>query len=499
MRLGVHHVMDRKEKIEERLELALRSAEPPTLEEVLEQVSTHGVLRGPVDWVFPAWMLYVEYATQRIAETFPLSEEERRQLLDFRDTLTRLLREAWMQAKKKLTTLHKAVAEGTYRVEGKRLYTPDGTWMYVREKLTPRITIRGVCAKAYFPDILKLPLERLELFQLGWRASDEGELMSRPYMDTSQPWQAFAWAAARYGKLHVCIISTNLTREGVSVAVHLRANSWRQRWSRAEAADLAAGHLRRGEWAPLLTMWLGDGSLKWREYRIVIATKEPWRLGISIGTGKALVATGKEMLAKLREAASVYGELLDLLRAYKWIYIKLATDDGFRATYKLNKKGVITVAGVVMHLRLINGRSGSLYAEYYTRDLEKARAVAKRLKEAGLRPNIMRIGPNYVVYITMTGLSKLAKRDEVIRKAVALYLAEKTKNGTPRQREFAKKILNRNPFFRLSLCLIETGVVSAERIIGDPVSRWRLASLADGRGGETEVSGKHQIEHITSV
>jgi len=65
--------MDRN--IKERLELALRPAEkPPTLEEVLEQVSTRGVLRGPVDWVFPAWMLYVEYATQKIAETFPLSE-----------------------------------------------------------------------------------------------------------------------------------------------------------------------------------------------------------------------------------------------------------------------------------------------------------------------------------------------------------------------------------------------------------------------------------------
>ena len=60
-------------KIKQRLELALKPAKPPTLEEVLEEVSTHGVLRGPVDWVFPAWMLYVEYATQKIAEAFQLS------------------------------------------------------------------------------------------------------------------------------------------------------------------------------------------------------------------------------------------------------------------------------------------------------------------------------------------------------------------------------------------------------------------------------------------
>jgi hypothetical protein len=83
-------------KIKQHLELALRPVEPPTIEEVLGHVSRRGVLRGPVDWVFPAWMLYVEYATQKIAETFPLSEEEKRQLFHFRDALTRLLLEAWM-------------------------------------------------------------------------------------------------------------------------------------------------------------------------------------------------------------------------------------------------------------------------------------------------------------------------------------------------------------------------------------------------------------------
>jgi hypothetical protein len=119
--------MDRN--IKERLELALRPAEKPTLEEVLEQVSRHGVLRGPVDWVFPAWMLYVEYATQEIMKTFQLSEEERSQLFGFRDTLKQLLREAWAQAKEKLAALYKAVVEGTYRLEGNKLYAPDGTWM----------------------------------------------------------------------------------------------------------------------------------------------------------------------------------------------------------------------------------------------------------------------------------------------------------------------------------------------------------------------------------
>jgi hypothetical protein len=468
-------------EIKQRLELALRLVEkPPSIEEVLEEVSTRGVLRGPVDWVFPAWMLYVEYAAQRITEAFQLTEEERSQLLDFRDTLTRLLREAWTQAKEKLATLYKAVVEGTYRLEGKRLYAPDETWMYIDEIM--RISVHGVSAVTHFPDVLKLPREKLELFQLGWRASDEGEMGGRPYMNTTQPWQVFVWTVARYGELYAYVASVNLTREGVSVVVHLRANSWRQRWSKAEAVDLVASYLRRGEWTPLLTMWLGDGEAERREvlrgvYRIVVVAKEPWRLGNSIGAREALVATGREAFVKLREAAGVYGELLDLLKAHKWVVVKLATDNSFRGAYKLNRKrsidrlreayrrnngeiptefshaeadkpGAVAVAGVVMYLHLAKG---SIMAEHYTRDLGKALAVARKLESAGLRPNVVRSGRYYVVYISMADVLKLVEEDGTTRRAVALYLAEKVKNGTPNQREIAEKILQRHPFLNLAL------------------------------------------------
>jgi hypothetical protein len=492
--------MDRN-KIKERLELALKPTKPPTLEDVLEQVSRYGVLRGPVDWVFPAWMLYVEYVTQEIMKTFPLSEEEKRVLLDFRDTLTRLLREAWAQAKEKLTALYKAVAEGTYRIERNRLYAPDGTWMRVAKVVVPRITIHGVTAKTRFPDVLKLPREKLELLQLGWRASDEGEKGGRPFMSTTQPWQVFAWTATRYGELYIRVESVNLTREGISVLIHIVAKSWKQKWSKDEAVDLVASYLRRGEWAPIITAWLGDGQIDRKkvlhgEYQLVIVAKEPWRLGISIGTGKALVATGKEAFVKLREAAGDYGKLLDLLKAHKWIYIKLATDDVLRLTHRLNRKrgidvlreaygqnsdeiptvshadadkpGAVAVAGVVMHLELVSGRGGSLVAKYFTRDLGKALAVAGKLESAGLRPNIVRSNANYVVYIAMADLLRLAEKDENIRRAVALYLAEKAKNGTPRQREIAEKILKRLPFFQSILfCFFEAGTTRSASSVGD--------------------------------
>jgi hypothetical protein len=490
--------MDRN-KIKERLELALRPVEkPPTLEEVLERVSTRGVLRGPVDWVFPAWMLYVEYATQRIIETFPLSEEEKSALLNFRDAMKQLLMEAWVQAKERLTSIYKAVAEGTYRVEGNKLYAPDGTWMYVREDFAPYITIRGVSTMVRFPDLLKLPHEKLELFQLGWRASDEGNDKDRPFMGTTQPWQVFAWMATRYGKLYIRIGSVNLVREGVSALIRITARSWRQRWSKAEAISLVADYLKHGEWGPLLAAWLGDGNARWRKvlrgrYVLTIVAKEPWRLGLVANTYEALVATGKEAFVKLRETGGVYGELLDVLKAHKWIYIKLATDDVLRVAHKLktekrsidvlreaygqnsdeiptashaeaDKPGAVAVAGVTMHLELVGGRGSSLVAKYFTRNVGKALAVAERLESAGLRPNIVRSNANYVVYIATADLLRLAEKDDTIRRAIAQYLAEKAKNGTPRQREIAEKILKKIPLFNppVPFCFLEAGVVSAE-------------------------------------
>jgi hypothetical protein len=112
--------------------------------------------------------------------------------------------------------------------------------------------------------------------------------------------------------------------------------------------------------------------------------------------------------------------LLDVLRAHKWIYIKLAIDDALRAATKHGKKS-ITVEGIVMHLE----RGGSLNAKYSTRDLEKALAIAGRLESAGLKPNVVRSGPNYVVYIATTDLLRLAERDGEIGGAIALYLTEK--------------------------------------------------------------------------
>ena len=98
-----------------------------------------------------------------------------------------------------------------------------------------------------------------------------------------------------------------------------------------------------------------------------------------------------------------------------------------------------------MYLELVSGRGGSLVAKHFTRDVGKALAAADKLKAAGLRPNIVKSGLNYVVYIATADLLKLVERDGAVRRAIALYLADKAKNGTLRQREIA--VLKRNPIF----------------------------------------------------
>jgi hypothetical protein len=255
-----------------------------------------------VDWVFPAWMLYVEYATQKIAETFRSQRETTLPLQRRDDAVATGGVDADEREAVRCTKMR-------VRISGGKETASDEVWMRISAL---HLKIHGISVSARFPDLLKLPRERLELFQLGWRASDEGEVDGRPVMVTTQPWQVFAWVAARYGELYIYVDSVNLIREGISVSVHLTAKSWKQRWNKAEAIDLVASNLKRGEWAPLFAMWLGDGEINRRkaligDYRVVIAAKEPWRLGISISAREALVASGRESFVKLREAASTYG------------------------------------------------------------------------------------------------------------------------------------------------------------------------------------------------
>jgi len=224
--------------------------------DVLAAVERDGVLHGPLDWVFPAWEVYIEYATRRIAEAFPLTEEERRQLLGFNDIMRGLLQRAHEQAKAKLTSIHNAVNSNSYKLEGDKLYAPDGTWMRA-DGAEPHVVIEGIDAIVYFPDVMKLPRERLELFQLGWEVHEVGE-GGRPAYATADPALFMAWAAARFGELHVAVTRALLLEDGAAVEVRATARSWRKRWSKKKAEKLVERYARRGVMEPFFTMWLGE-------------------------------------------------------------------------------------------------------------------------------------------------------------------------------------------------------------------------------------------------
>ena len=212
--------------------------------------------RGPLDWVFPAWSVYIEYSVQRIIEVFQLAEEERRQLLGFNDIMRGLLQKAYEQAKTKLTSIRDAIDDDNYRLEGGKLHAPDGAWMYM-DGAEPYIAIEGVDAVAYFPDVMRID-EKLELFQLGWEVHEEEGEGGRPVYATADPASFLAWAAARFGELHVAVTRAILLRDGAAVEIRGVARSWRKRWSKKKAEKLVEKYARRGIMEPFFTMWLGE-------------------------------------------------------------------------------------------------------------------------------------------------------------------------------------------------------------------------------------------------
>jgi hypothetical protein len=138
----------------------------------------------------------------------------------------------------------------------------------------------------------------------------------------------------------------------------------------------------------------------------------------------------------------------------------------------------------------VSGRGGSLVAKYFTRDLRKALAIADKLKAAGLRPNVVRSGPNYVVYIATADLLKLAERDEAVRRAIALYLAEKAKNGTSKTERDCRKDPKKEPSFFQSpmpFCSLEAYIAVSQTILNRNVKRGPYAEPTTSKHTELDI------------
>jgi putative sterol carrier protein len=418
------------DKIRERLELALRPFKKPSLGEVLRQVSTDGVLRGPVDWVFEGWKLYIEYAVREIMKTFPLNEEEEAQLLQFRDAAVDVLERAHRQAERKLQSLYRAVLSGTYRVEGNKLYA-DGAYIMLNK--TAHILIHGVDGlTARFPDVLKLPPEELALLQLGWEASDESRHGKSRYatMKTSRPWQVFAWAAVRHGELLITAPTLNLTRGGISILFEL-ISRWKVKTPKEEAVKKALGHP-----ASALTLWLGDGVKSGRSIRrryavVEVASKIP--LSTMKTRNGTYVVGRRELITQMLNAAPEYGRLLDALRSDKWLFLKTLAE---ALQHSRPPSVKVTIAGTAFGLRLQTHGGCAIYAVYRSRRKEDADAVAAALEELGIRYNTLHDGKYHIVYVATTELTKLAKETKDVADALAKFLQLR------QDKPCAKRLLN---------------------------------------------------------
>ncbi|KUO91217.1 MAG: hypothetical protein AT708_01445 [Pyrobaculum sp. OCT_11] len=101
-----------------------------------------------------------------------------------------------------------------------------------------------------------------------------------------------------------------------------------------------------------------------------------------------------------------------------------------------------------MRIYVVYGRgSDSLTLRYSTKAYDEAVEVASKLEKMGLRPNIIRAGPYFVVYIATLDVLQLATTDESLRKKIADYLAFKAKYGTEKQRFVIARLLRKYPIF----------------------------------------------------
>ncbi|MGC8583796.1 MAG: hypothetical protein ACP5HD_06325 [Thermoproteus sp.] len=441
-----------------RVEAALGPQPTPTLGEVLAEIGRRGVAAGSVGRVFEGYRLYVHHVAGRLAE---LSPQYGRQIGEAADGVIGVLEQGKLEAESVLRIVARLLEEGRGVDDFMYIQNYEGHAVYT-------IKISGVRASIYFPNILDMDPHDLISFSIGWRASDETREGSMAAMGTTQIWQVFAWLAARPGGAEVEIRGANLTKRGISPIFFVKSTTWRQRMGKWEAIKLAVEAFNRGDYRPLLTWWLGDGSVKWsfvrrRHYKLRIAVAGNLKQELSrmfpsyseTGENYIYVTGGKELFLKIIQSAGRYGELLDVLSPHKWLYLKSA-EAPRRRRKRPDYAGGRSVAkyidiapgeGLIMGLRVVFNEGGSLWATKYFPDAASARDFSEKLRKHGLEPKIAKT-KGYTVYISTRDLKKLVAQRDDIKIAVFEFLNGKLVcAATERQKRIIEKLIMRLKFY----------------------------------------------------
>ncbi|MGB9704551.1 MAG: hypothetical protein ACPL3C_03800 [Pyrobaculum sp.] len=430
------------EVLSKRLDIALGVEPEPTVESVLAESAKHGVLRGSAYTVFEKWRVYIKTVTKELAEKFNLSLNEVETLRKFDKDLTSLLDKAEKQTIERLGVLQEALKKDFIEMRRKN------TTVYIcaynictkvnmnrNGHLIVALPLHGASVLSHFPNILKLSKGELEAFQIGWRASDETYMLSRPKLVTTQPWQLFAWASVRPGRMRLALEYVHLTARGVSLRVTAVAASQREQWSKKEAQRLILEAVKRGEYRALLTWYLGDGvaGMSNKILALSIKTYSATELGGRHYERSSILYfnydESRELARKIIfSAPQSMRDMLDLLHAKKWLFLKSVANSVKKNPF------YITIRGVKMRLH----DAKTLQAVFYTLDEEKAWQILNVLKPYA------KLGKDrnyYVVRITWKGLRELIKEDPDLEKAILRFL--NSRNSTA-----SKRILSQlNPLF----------------------------------------------------
>jgi hypothetical protein len=341
-----------------------------------------------------------------IIREFKLTEEEVNKLNRFRETMLELLDRAREQAKEKLPKLVAALErrlEGDekaatiercgkvlrVRPAGERWFVSAhfrGCWLFA-------LRIHNVNAEAVFPDVLKLPPEKLESLQSGWRASDEGYTPrdKRPVMGTTKPWQVLAWSATRYGNIYIAISTLHLNKRGPAIAYYLIAKDWKQQW-RGSSGKQRARAIARTSPLGLLTMYLGDGDKSPKSFAIFVGYSCEY---YKVATASIVVETAYK--------ETDYGRLLDVIKCDKWLTLKniKPKEDPVHAhfngyTFCLSRSFNSNGTPVIRALAL-------------TKSEGEAQALARALAALGVQATVRREKKYWIMDVKASDLAKLAE------------------------------------------------------------------------------------------
>jgi hypothetical protein len=281
-----------------------------------------------LDSLFDESKRYFDEVINNITREIKLTKEDVIELKKFKESILESLDRARGQARERLTRLVTALEEflngdnGAVAIErrakGLRIRPSTAEW-FVSAWAPPRsswrftLHIHDVSAHTRFPDVVKWSLtglENLESAQSGWRASDEGcDWWRRPVIVTTRAWQVLAWAATRYGRLHVMITAVHLNKQGHSIEWRLKANDWYERWHGPSGKQLAR-ELARTKPLGLLTLYLGDGC------------KHPNNLIVAVGRDIELYKKGIVPMIIKKAYEVGYGQFLDAVKCDKWQVLK---------------------------------------------------------------------------------------------------------------------------------------------------------------------------------